>query len=562
MNKTGPNMQTGVQGAFSGQTMSGTPASISAQPTANSVVAGTAAPGKKQGSGKASSSVAGPKSKKKSQSPRTSAKARKESPKTPSALQAQSTISSSGNNNVSSGAVASVPVSVSIPASQRIAVDSPSNDTSSSAPNMNRADSISAETATKIVAEIIASVDTEEIKRLPLVSLTEQDKKMVKGYLSHIEALLGTVKKLLPVIFMCLKNAEPIKKIHTVELTVREQLRLLAVDKYIMNSANALSCHELLRKFIGIAKDWGNTMQQQELLALSAQPGARTPAPGIAAANQPNDMPQQTRNAMVGEGIRGAVVQETPLTNLHPGAMTNDPALEDFQKAVKHPLDPENLKLPAAKKRTSNKAPIAAGAQTISLASSPGSTSGMGAQLAQHPHQLNQQQPQAHASASFAPAPPILPPNISKEEFDRLPLELRTGILKEQQAALIRQHSISIGAAAPGQFLLSQPPQQGLAAGAVPGAPQANPLLMATIQGASALDVSARSAEERRLKMLEQDKWNNPLEYLMCVLDKFSKGAERAGVETSPILQQAFWPIARKSMMSSGWGVVAPDAVL
>ncbi|KAJ1736977.1 hypothetical protein LPJ72_000896 [Coemansia sp. Benny D160-2] len=519
MNKTGPNMQTGVQGAFSGQTMSGTPASISAQPTANSVVAGTAAPGKKQGSGKASSSVAGPKSKKKSQSPRTSAKARKESPKTPSALQAQSTISSSGNNNVSSGAVASVPVSVNIPASQRIAVDSPSNDTSSSAPSMNRADSISAETATKIVAEIIASVDTEEIKRLPLVSLTEQDKKMVKGYLSHIEALLGTVKKLLPVIFMCLKNAEPIKKIHTVELTVREQLRLLAVDKYIMNSANALSCHELLRKFIGIAKDWGNTMQQQELLALSAQPGARAPAPGIAAANQPNDMPQQTRNAMVGEGIRGAVVQETPLTNLHPGAMTNDPALEDFQKAVKHPLDPENLKLPAAKKRTSNKAPIAA-------------------------------------------APPILPPNISKEEFDRLPLELRTGILKEQQAALIRQHSISIGAAAPGQFLLSQPPQQGLAAGAVPGAPQANPLLMATIQGASALDVSARSAEERRLKMLEQDKWNNPLEYLMCVLDKFSKGAERAGVETSPILQQAFWPIARKSMMSSGWGVVAPDAVL
>ncbi|KAJ2796425.1 hypothetical protein H4S07_006227, partial [Coemansia furcata] len=86
-------------------------------------------------------------------------------------------------------------------------------------------------------------------------------------------------------------------------------------------------------------------------------------------------------------------------------------------------------------------------------------------------------------------------------------------------------------------------------------------LLAAAVQGMAALPSSVQSAEELRLRALEQDKWNNPLEYLMCVLTKFTAGAERAGVEPSPILQQAFWPLARKSM-SSGWGVVAADAVL
>ncbi|KAJ2346382.1 hypothetical protein GGF43_004997, partial [Coemansia sp. RSA 2618] len=91
-----------------------------------------------------------------------------------------------------------------------------------------------------------------------------------------------------------------------------------------------------------------------------------------------------------------------------------------------------------------------------------------------------------------------------------------------------------------------------------PAGQNTNQLLLAAVQGISS---AMPSEDEERLKALEKDKWNNPLEYLMCVLGKFTKGAEKAGMEPSPILQQAFWPIARKSM-SSNWGVVATDAVL
>ncbi|KAJ2089881.1 hypothetical protein GGI16_006187 [Coemansia sp. S142-1] len=175
------------------------------------------------------------------------------------------------------------------------------------------------------------------------------------------------------------------------------------------------------------------------------------------------------------------------------------------------------------------------------------------APVAGQPHmQLGgQQSVQQHAPTSFAPAPMVLPANMSKEQFDRLPLETRSAILQNQQSALIRQNSMVMGPASHTVPSVQQQP--------VGVAQSANPLLLAAVQGISAHSV--QSAEEQRLKVLEQDKWNNPLEYLMCVLGKFTKSAERAGVEPSPILQQAFWPIARKSM-SSGWGVVAADAVL
>ncbi|KAJ2844019.1 hypothetical protein GGI22_007018 [Coemansia erecta] len=506
--------------------MNNLPANPSAQPVAiSNVASGAAAPaaGKKLGMGKGgSSSVAGTKSKKKSQSPRTSAKARKESPKASATSQTQSafesTVAVTPNTSVSQGTAAS-----------------------NNAPPMNRADSISAETATKVVSEIIATVDRDEVKKFPRITLSEQDKKTMKEHLSYIEPLLDTVSKLLPVIFMCLKSVDQIKYICNIEVIVREQLRLIVEDQYIVSPANTLQYYELLRKSLGIAKSWGNMQQQQEHLQAQASTGA------------PAGAGNQVLGATAGENARASVVQETPLTNLHPGAMTNDPALENFQKAVKHPLDAASLKLPASKKRAANRASAANVTQALASSSPSSYMPGVSGQLTQQQRKQQQLQqlhhyahPQAQTSAPFAPAPPVLPASISKEDFDKLSLEMRTAILKNQQAALIRQHSMGINAAST----------------APPNISQANPLMLATIQGATAPGVSTQSADEQRLKMLEQDKWNNPLEYLMCVLGKFSKGAERAGVEPSPILQQAFWPIARKSMMSSGWGVVAPDAVL
>ncbi|KAJ2553327.1 hypothetical protein EV175_002984, partial [Coemansia sp. RSA 1933] len=358
----GSNMQAAMQGAFSGSAMTSIPTNVSAQSTPTNVVvstgaaAATAAPaaGKKQGTGKQpSSSVAGSKSKKKSQSPRTSTKARKESPKAPAALQVQpdpSAIGGSAPGNTATSVVATASTSASQAAAAATA----------NAPPMNRSESISTETATKVVAEIAASIDHSEIKRFPRISISDQDKKLVKDHLSFIEPLLGPLSKLLPVIFMCLKSAEQIKSICSIELIVKEQLRLLKEEQYIVSPANTLNYYELIRNFMGVAKNWGN-MHQQDLS--HTQAAARASA--AAATGQPNAMVQQTGGAAGGGNAKAGAVQETPLTNLHPGAMTNDPALENFQKAVKHPLDAVSLKLPAAKKRASNKSSAAGGAQAI-----------------------------------------------------------------------------------------------------------------------------------------------------------------------------------------------------
>ncbi|KAJ2121857.1 hypothetical protein GGH17_005373 [Coemansia sp. RSA 788] len=207
-------------------------------------------------------------------------------------------------------------------------------------------------------------------------------------------------------------------------------------------------------------------------------------------------VPADARAAGPSQRAAEAAGQETPLTNMHPGAVTSDPALENFQKAVKHPLDPGSLKLPTAKKRAMGKSGSFTSSPSMAQAGGP-------------------------TSAALAPAPLMLPPNMSREDFERLPQDMRMAYLKSQQVALIRQHT-------------------------------------SAVQGMSS---AMPSEDEERLKVLEKDKWSNPLEYLMCVLGKFTKSAEKAGMEPSPILQQAFWPIARKSM-SSNWGVVATDAVL
>ncbi|KAI9505571.1 hypothetical protein BX070DRAFT_220325 [Coemansia spiralis] len=543
-------------------------------PTASSVAAPTAAAGKKQGSGKNSPSVAGARPKKKSQSPRTTAKPRKGSPKVAAAVQAQTAAPGVASD---SGAAATAPFSITLAATvsqaSATATAATTVPTISSAttqkqdattsvtsmPKLHRSDSISAETATKVVSEIITSTDVEAIKQKPRVPLSDSDKRVVKEYLSFMEGHLDNVSKLLPVIYMYLGNKEPIKRVYTIEVVVREQLRLLKEDQFILTPAIALSYYENLREFFGIAKKWGSMHQQENQHIAGTQPGA---IGSMAAA---------------GVSSRAGAIQPTPLTNMHPDAMTNDPALEHFQKAVKHPLDPGNLRLPATKKRAIGKMPAASSGQMLASGDITHAIPSMHSQqqlqqlqqqqqfqIQQQLQQQQQQQQHSHAqmqaSAPIAPAPLILPPNMSKEEFDRLPLETRTAILKNQQAALIRQHTIGISSTVPSLSAPQQQQQQALDSAALGALPASNPLLWAASQGT--LSGGIQSAEEQRLKNLEQDKWNNPLEYLMCVLGKFTKDAEKSGVEPSPILQQAFWPIARKSLVSSGWGVVASDAVL
>ncbi|KAJ2464518.1 hypothetical protein GGI02_004970 [Coemansia sp. RSA 2322] len=503
--------QTAMQGVIASPSMASA-----------AVNAANAATARKAISGKSSPSVANAKPKKKSQSPRTATKARKPTPPKPTPA-------------------SNTAVPPALPHSL-----SASDAAVAAAPSLPRTDSISAEAATKIVADTINAMDAEAIKRRPRLQLSEPDKKAVRDHLPMLERLLMAHSRLLPVVYMRTRQQDPIRKICTIDVLVKEQRRLFDEDQYIISPADTVSYFEMLCHFMTMAKEWGNMQQNAELTAAAVAAAAPTGQTQLAA-------PAGTESAGSQHG------STAPLTNMHPGALTTAPEYASFEKAVKHPLDANNLRLPPSKKRALDKGGV--GDVTAGALSAPSAISGqphpMQQQLFQ---QMQQQKLQSQAGAPFAPAPLVLPANMNKEQFDLLPLETRSAILQSQQTALIRQNAM--GLSPTGRFVtaistISSPQHQQHQ----PHGDQAstNPLLLAAVQGMSAH--GAQSVEEQRLRDLEQDKWNRPLEYLMCVLGKFTKGAERAGVEPSPILQQAFWPIARKSM-SSGWGVVAADAVL
>ncbi|KAJ2223107.1 hypothetical protein IWW45_008431, partial [Coemansia sp. RSA 485] len=568
-NRPTANAQQPQPGALQGAGLLSSPAaSVGALPAAqqqnlsssasvnvqSAVSPATQAAVKKQASGKNSPSVASAKPKKKSQSPKTTTKARKgASPKPSSAASTAPIPAQAPTASVAAAATAAVtsaPAPVQAPSASELplglaqsAIPTASGQETAlgpgAVPGIQRQESMSAETAARVVESIVRAMGAEPVVQRPRLNLSESDKKAVRDHLVAVSQLLEVNHKLMAVLFLATKSQDPIQKICTIDIVVKEQRRLLGEDQYIIGPAHTANFIDMLRRFFIIAKEWGNKQQLHD--AAGAGVGANAAQRHQAAISSGVAQSQLQPAALAGTPA-ARVDQETPLTNMHPGALTADPSFENFQKAVKHPLDPGNLKLPAAKKRSASKGGSSAGPNQ---ALSPDASGG--------PHQ---------SSTPFAPAPIVLPPNMTRAEFDKLPPDARALILKNQQTMMIRQHAIgingSVGVGAQDALFLQQQQQQ-LVGGA--NGQVGNPLLLATAQGMSANATMAQTAEEQRLRELESNKWNNPLDYLMCVLDGFTKSAERAGVEPKPILQQAFWPIARKSM-SSGWGVVASDAVL
>ncbi|KAJ2123822.1 hypothetical protein IW147_002251 [Coemansia sp. RSA 720] len=502
-----PQAAAGMQ-AFSSPPMAasmvGTAPAVSAmQYAAMPATSAAVAAAKKQGSGKNSPAVSASKPKKKSQSPRTKAR------KSP---QPQSNASLGGPSALPQVVQSPVPVATTLPASSQAAMAA-------------QLPPISAEEATKTVSEIIASVAQDVSRRVERFALSDDEKRAVRNQLPTLEQLAKVSSKVMPVVFMRTRNRDIVGRACMVQMLVNEQLRILPEDQYIIRPNTTAMFIDILRNSISVAKEWG--LMKSGSGVQGAPVDARAAGPSQRAAE--------------------AAGQETPLTNMHPGAVTSDPALENFQKAVKHPLDPGSLKLPAAKKRAMGKSGSFVSSPSMAQAGGP-------------------------TSAALAPAPLMLPPNMSREEFERMPQDMRMAFLKSQQVALIRQHTSGISSAetsSGNQALMAQQQmaqhqlhqqqlQQPMAQQMGPTGQNTNPLLLAAVHDMSS---AMPSEDEERLKVLEKDKWSNPLEYLMCVLGKFTKSAEKAGMEPSPILQQAFWPIARKSM-SSNWGVVATDAVL
>ncbi|KAJ2433164.1 hypothetical protein GGF42_009447, partial [Coemansia sp. RSA 2424] len=179
-------MQSVVAAASPAMAMGTVPGAIAsggnqAQQTTAAAAAATAAaaaavPARKSVSGKSSPSVvANAKPKKKSQSPRTTTtKPRKATPPKPTVAAVSAAISSELPPQTHDAAVVALPA-------------------------LPRADSISTETATKIVAETIAAMDVDSIKRGPRIQLSDADKKAVRSNLPAIERLLEPLAKLLPV---------------------------------------------------------------------------------------------------------------------------------------------------------------------------------------------------------------------------------------------------------------------------------------------------------------------------------------------------------------------------
>ncbi|KAJ2552618.1 hypothetical protein GGH95_005756, partial [Coemansia sp. RSA 1836] len=226
--------------------------------------AAAAVPARKSVSGKSSPSVvANTKPKKKSQSPRTTTtKPRKATPPKPTVAAVSAAISSELPPQTHDAAVVALPA-------------------------LPRADSISTETATKIVAETIAAMDVDSIKRGPRIQLPDADKKAVRSNLPAIERLLEPLAKLLPVVYMRTREQDSIRKIFTIDVLAKEQRRLFAEDQFIISPAHINSLFEALRPFLTIAKEWGNTQQQHGL-----PPPPPPPAAVVAAADASSNRTQ------------------------------------------------------------------------------------------------------------------------------------------------------------------------------------------------------------------------------------------------------------------------------
>ncbi|KAI8320078.1 hypothetical protein GQ54DRAFT_340820 [Martensiomyces pterosporus] len=514
---------------------------------------------KSQASSKNSPSVSSTKSKKKSQSPRTTAKARKGA--SPKATPATSTASPQQPQQpppLMPAPTAAAPVVALTTAAPDVQGVNPMPGEQAA---MSRKASISAESAVTIVESVKSTVHASNLANMPYKTLAEDQKKAIREALPTIERMVSSIGTSLPTLYMSTMDKKVVAQIYSIELIVKEQARLLADDLFIIVPDYLMQSRRLLVQAVTTIKNWASgqrgSMKHPSSRSNSQEPAAPTSdAKSSVTVKQEHlqQKPQEEGKASMGD-VKAD--QQTPLTNLHPGAMTADPSLEPFQKAAKHPLDPVNLRLPAAKKRATNKGSIAGGAMTSPAA--PASLSG----------QPQAQQQHLQGQKLLGPAVPMLPPGMTQEGFDRLPMEERAAIFQQQQSLLIKQHAVgmkptvppaqlAIAAAIPTQQQQQQQQQPQAESVASDGLVTSSHL-WAALQDISA--TSAQTTEEQNLKRLEQDKWNNPLEYLMGVLDKFTKGTEKAGVEPAPILQQAFWPIARKSM-SSGWGVVAADAVL
>ncbi|KAJ1964647.1 hypothetical protein GGI12_001281 [Dipsacomyces acuminosporus] len=540
-----PAMSMGMPTSGAGPVLSGTqhaslpvtenalaaPGGAAAANVAATAAANASAAMKNQPSAKNSPSVSSTKSKKKSQSPRTTAKPRKGS--SPKATPPGSTTSPP-----------QPPAPVPAPVAGQVGQEIPGvNPTPGETAAARRKQSVSAENAVSTVESVKSTVNPTDVSSLPYKVLNDDQKNAIKNGLPTIERMVSSISSSLPTLYMSTMDKRIVKQIYSMELTIREQARILPQDLYIITPEYLIDSRNVLAYALTTIKNWA-TSQREAMKHHTGQ---------IAALNDPTMAAKQGHPAsqllgkMPESVADGKADRQTPLTDLHPAAVTTDPSLENFQKAVKHPLDPANLKLPAAKKRASNKlvgSVPAASSSVLQNASAALAAPSHGGQ----PLLLQQQQQQAQGQSHIGPAVPMLPPGMTQEMFDNLPIETRASILQQQQSILLKQHAPGAKAAVPGQQ--QQQPSDVQATSSH---------LWAALQNIST--ASAQTTEEQNLKRLEQDKWNNPLEYLMGVLDKFTKGSEKAGVEPAPILQQAFWPIARKSM-SSGWGIVASDAVL
>ncbi|KAJ2442467.1 hypothetical protein IWW46_003022, partial [Coemansia sp. RSA 2440] len=308
-----------------------------AMPAAPAAVAAA----KKQGSGKNSPAVSASKPKKKSQSPRT--KARK-SPQPPS------------NTNMGGPSVMSQVVQSPVP----VATTLPTNPLAAMA--AQQLPPISAELATKTVSDILTSVAQDMSRRIERFVLSDDEKRAVRSQLPTLEQLANVSRKVLPVLYMRTRSHEAITQACVVQMLVNEQLRILPEDQYVIRPNTTAAFIEVLRSTISVAKEWGNMKS-----------GSGT-----------QGVPADARAAGPSQRAAEAAGQETPLTNMHPGAVTSDPALENFQKAVKHPLDPGSLKLPTAKKRAMGKSGSFTNSPSMAQAGGP-------------------------TSAALAPAPLMLP---------------------------------------------------------------------------------------------------------------------------------------------------------
>ncbi|KAJ1918156.1 hypothetical protein H4219_002797 [Mycoemilia scoparia] len=314
-----------------------------------------------------------------------------------------------------------------------------------------------------------------------LIQPPQEDKAIIKQICIRAHLKLEEITKLLPILFLTNNESQHPETVIRVGLKVNDQHSRLEKDEYVISKTDIVAAYKFL-------DDAFNQLTAKCKALFQKIPGA-----------------SQQAAANTSKGTDVSTSSSTPADSINPPKpATNDPSLETFSKAVKHQLDPSNLKLPPGKRRA-----VADGG------ASNGSQGG---------EKSNQTAASQTAPLRAGTAATQLPAGMTLEEFKKLPKNIQAQIYQNEQQRLLQQKKT--------QIALKQQQQQ---------------QQQKAVAGASVnLD--------HEMQELDKNKNEDPISYLTGVLNRVGAQADKMGTDICAVFEHTFGSITSPIFDDGGWG--------